>query len=180
MREFLDKLDKYEGRLSELLIDSATDESEVNSPIKTTPQEGNDEVVYLPRNQKGTMRSKMVIDDMKKKFGSKVKLRKARKLKVDLEISVKADNSAKRKRVEEAMDIGQGNDRLPDTDRMLIDVAIVPTILMVGLKSAKNKTKRSDRTLTGATLEMEKLSQCGESTLKDFKPSSMNHEKGSA
>ena len=173
MREFLDKLDEYEGRLSELLIDSATDESEANSPIKTTPQEGNDEVVYLPRTQKGTMRSKMVIDkinDMKKKFGSKVKLRKARKTKVDFEICVKADNSAKRKRVEEAM----------DTDRMLIDVAIVPTILMAGLKSAKNKTKRSDRTLTGATLEMEILSQCRESTLKDFKPSSMNHEKGSA
>ena len=78
------------------------------------------------------------------------------------------------------MDIGQGHDRLPGTDRMLIDVAIVPTILMAGLKSAKNKTKRSDRTLTGATLEMEILSQCGESTLKDFKPSSMNHGKGSA
>ena len=30
MREILDKLDKLKGRLSELLIDSATDESEVN------------------------------------------------------------------------------------------------------------------------------------------------------
>ena len=38
MREILDKLDECEGRLSELLIDSATDESEVNSPIKMTPQ----------------------------------------------------------------------------------------------------------------------------------------------
>ena len=47
MREILDKLDECEGRLSELLIDSATDESEANSPIKATPQEGNDEVVYL-------------------------------------------------------------------------------------------------------------------------------------
>ena len=37
----------------------------------------------------------------------------------------------------------------------------------------------SDRTLTGATLEMEILSQCGESTMKDFKPSPMNHGKGS-
>ena len=38
MREILDKLDECEGRLSELLIDSATDESEVDSPIKMTPQ----------------------------------------------------------------------------------------------------------------------------------------------
>ena len=38
MREVLDKLDECEGRLSELLIDSATDESEANSPIKMTPQ----------------------------------------------------------------------------------------------------------------------------------------------
>ena len=35
MREVLDKLDECEGRLSELLIDSATDESEANSPIRT-------------------------------------------------------------------------------------------------------------------------------------------------
>ena len=39
MREVLDKLDECEGRLSELLIDSATDESEANSPIQMTPQE---------------------------------------------------------------------------------------------------------------------------------------------
>ena len=62
---------------------------------------------------------------------------------------------------------------------MLTDVAMVPPILMAGIKSAGYKTKRSDRTLTGATLEMEILSQCGESTLKDFKPSPMNHGKGS-
>ena len=37
LREVLDKLDECEERLSELLIDSATDESEANSPIKTTP-----------------------------------------------------------------------------------------------------------------------------------------------
>ena len=37
MREVHDKLDESEGRLSELLIDSATDESEANSPIKMTP-----------------------------------------------------------------------------------------------------------------------------------------------
>ena len=62
---------------------------------------------------------------------------------------------------------------------MLTDVAMVQAILMAGLKSASNKIKRSDRTLTGATLEMEILSQCGESTLKDFKPPLMNHGKGS-
>ena len=47
MREILVKLDECEGRLSELLIDSATDESEANSPIKATQQEGSEEVVYL-------------------------------------------------------------------------------------------------------------------------------------
>ena len=84
MREVLDKLDKCEGRLRQSLIDSATDESEANSPIKTTPQEGNDEVVYLSRTRKGTMRSKMVIDkinEMKMKLGSKVTFRKAGKQK---------------------------------------------------------------------------------------------------
>ena len=50
---------------------------------------------------------------------------------------------------------------------------------MAGIKSASYKTNRSDRTLTEATLEMEILSQCEESTLKDFKPSPMNHGKGS-
>ena len=63
------------------------------------------------------------------------------------------------------------------TDGMLTDIAMVPPILMAGLKSASYKTKRSDHTLTGATLEMAILSQCGESTLQDFKPSPMNHGK---
>ena len=62
---------------------------------------------------------------------------------------------------------------------MLTDVAMVPPILMAGIKSTGYKTKTSDRTLTGATIEMEILSQCGESTVKDFKPSPMNHGKGS-
>ena len=113
MREVLDKLDECEGRLSELLIDSATDESEANSPIKMTPQEDKGEVVYLSRTRKGTMRSKMVIDrtnEMKMKLGSKVTLRKKGKTYVDSEISMKAVNSARRKRVEEAMDLGQGDD----------------------------------------------------------------------
>ena len=96
---------------------------------------------------------------------------------MDSEISTRAVNSAKRKRVEEAMDLGQGDDRLPGTDRMLTDVAMVPPILMAGINSTGYKTKRSDRTLTGATLEMEILSQCGESIMKDFKPSPMNHRK---
>ena len=57
------------------------------------------------------------------------------------------------------MDLGQGDDRLPGTDRMLTDVGMVPPILRAGLKSMGFKSKRSDRTLTGATLEMEILSQ---------------------
>ena len=77
------------------------------------------------------------------------------------------------------MDLGHCDARLPGTDRMLTDVAMVPPILMAGIVSASYKTKRSDRTLTGATLELELLSQCGESTLKDFKPSPMNHGKRS-
>ena len=77
------------------------------------------------------------------------------------------------------MDVGQGDDRLPGTDRRLNDVAMVPHILMAGLKSTSYKIKGSYRTLTRATLEMQILNQCGESTLKDFKPSPMNHGKGS-
>ena len=125
---------------------------------------------------------KLVIDtiiEMKMKLGSKMIPRRAGKTKVDSEISIKAVNSAKRKRVGEAMDLVQGDDRLPGTDRMLTDVAMVPPILMAGIKSTGYKSKRSDRTLTGATLEMEILSQCGESTMEDFKPSPMNHGKGS-
>ena len=65
------------------------------------------------------------------------------------------------------------------TDRILTDVAMVPPNLMAGIKSTGYKSKRSDRTLTGATLKMKILSQCGKSTMKDFKPSPMNHGKGS-
>ena len=165
-----------------MLIDSATDESEANSSIKMTPQEDKGEVVYLSRTRKGTMRSKLVIDkinEMKIKLGSKVIPRRAGKTKVDSEILMKAVNSAKRKRVGEVMDLGQGDNRLPGADRMLTDVAMVQPILMAGIKSTGYKSKRSDRTLAGATLEMEILSQCEESTMKDFKPSPMNHGKGS-
>ena len=111
-----------------MLIESATDESEANSPIKMTPQEYKGEVVYLSRTRKGTMRSKLVIDkinEMKMKLGSKVIPRIAGKTKADSEISIKAVNSAKRKRIDEAMDLGQGDDRFPGTDRMLTDVAMV-------------------------------------------------------
>ena len=97
---------------------------------------------------------------------------------MDSKSSMKAVHSAKGKRVEEAMDLGQGDDRLTGRDKMLTDVAMVPPILMDGIKSASYKTKKSDRTLTGATLEMEILSQCGESTLKDFKPSPYESRKG--
>ena len=182
MREVLDKLNECEGRLSELLIDSATDESAANYPIKMRPQEDKEELVYLSRTRKGTMRSKIVFDrmnEMKRKLGSKVTLRKAGKTKVDSKISMIAVNSAKRKRVEEAVDLGQGDDRMPGTDRMLTNIAMVPPILMAGEKSASYKTETSDRTLTEATLEMEILSQCGASTLKYFKPFPMNHGKGS-
>ena len=181
MREVLEKLDECEGRLSELLIDSTTDESEANSPIKMTPQDDNGEVVYLSRTRRGTMRSKLVIDKtnaMKMKLGSRVMPRRVGKTKVDSEISMKSVNSAKRKRVEEVMDLGQGDYQLPGTDKMLTDIAMVLPILMAGIKSTGYKSNRSDRTLTGATLEMEILSQCGESTMKVFKPSPMNHGKG--
>ena len=138
MREVFDKLDECEGRLSELLIESATEDSEGNSTIKMTPQEDKGEVVYLSRTRKGTMQSKLVIDkinEIKMKLGSKVTLRKAEKTKVDSEISMRAVNSAKRKLVEEAIDFGQGDDRLTGTDRILTDVAMVPSILMAGIKS---------------------------------------------
>ena len=47
MREILDQLDECEGRICYSLIDSATDESEADSPIKALQQESNEEVVYL-------------------------------------------------------------------------------------------------------------------------------------
>ena len=77
------------------------------------------------------------------------------------------------------MDLGQGDYQLSGTDRILTDIAMVPPILMAGIKSTGYKSKMSDRILTGATLEIEILSQCGESKMRDFKPSPMNHGKGS-
>ena len=107
MREIFDELDECEERMSRLLIDSANDESETNSPNKMTHQESNEEVVYLSRTQKETMRSYMMIvkiSDMKMKLGSKVKLRKTANEKADSEPRTKTAISAKRKRVEVAAD----------------------------------------------------------------------------
>ena len=180
MREILDKLDECEGRMSELLIDLATDESEVNSRIKATHQESSEGVVYLSGTRKGTMRSKMVIDkihDTKMKLGSKVTLTITGKTKVDSEISAKAVNAAKRKRVKDVIDMGQGDDRLPGTSKTMTDVMMVPPIIIAGMRSANYKTQRSDRTLPVAILEMDILSQYGESTLRDLRPSCMNHGK---
>ena len=90
------------------------------------------------------MRSKLVIDkinEMKMKLGSKVKPRRVGKTKVDSEISMKAVNSAKRKRVEEAMHLGQGDYQLPGTDRMITDVAMVPPILMAGINQQVTSPK---------------------------------------
>ena len=86
----------------------------------------------------------MVIDkinDMKMKLGSKLTLRKTGKAKVNSEPLTKTANSAKRKRVEVANDMGQGDDMLPGISKMMIDVALVPPMLMEGLKSASYKIK---------------------------------------
>ena len=50
--EILDKLDESEERMSELLIDSATDERDISVPIKMTHQESNEGVIYLFRTRK--------------------------------------------------------------------------------------------------------------------------------
>ena len=50
---------------------------------------------------------------------------------------------------------------------------------MAGLRLANYKTNRIDRTLTGATLEIEVLSPCGQSNQRIFEPSCTNHGKGS-
>ena len=124
--------------MRELLFDSATDDSETNSPIKMTHQESNEEMVYLSRTQKGTMRSKMLIDkinDMKMIVRQQGNIRKTGKAKVDSEPPTKNGNSAKRKRVEDDVDMGQGDDRLPGTSKTMTIVAMVPPILMAGLIS---------------------------------------------
>ena len=97
MEEVLGKLDECEVRMSELLISSATDESDTNCPIRMTHRESNDELVYLTRARKGTMRSTVVIEkinDMKMKLGSEFMLRKSGKAKVDSEPPAITANSA--------------------------------------------------------------------------------------
>ena len=108
MQEILDELDECEGRMTELLIDSALDENETNSPIIIMHQESNEKVVYLCRTRKGTIRSKMMIDkinDMKMKLGSNFTLRETGRAKVDSELPAKTAISAKRKRVEDAIEM---------------------------------------------------------------------------
>ena len=166
--------------MGELIIGSGTDEIEKNSSIKMTHQENNDEVLYLFRAWKGRGRSRLVIkknNDMKMKLGSKIMLSKSGKTKVDSEPPAKTASSAKWKKVEGAVDMGQGDDRLHDTSKKMTDLAIVSTILMAGLRTASFKTERSDPTLTGATLALEILSQGGERTLRDFKSSNVKQGK---
>ena len=51
------------------------------------------------------------INDLKMKLGNKVTLRKTQKSKVDSEPPTKRVNSATRKRGNDVMDLGQGDDR---------------------------------------------------------------------
>ena len=69
-------------------------------------------------------------------------------------------------------DPGQGDHRSEGSSTG-IDLSAVPTILLAELKSASYKAIRSDGTLTAAKPEMEILSQCCDSTLKDFKSRSV-------
>ena len=136
--------------MKELLIDSAIDEDETNSPTKMTHQKSNEEMLYLSRTKKGSMPSKIVIDKinkMKMNLDSKKTFRKTGKAKVDSVSPTKSTSSAKQKRVDNAVDMGQGDDRMPDTSRLMTDAAMAPPIIKAGLRSASYKTKRSDRTL---------------------------------
>ena len=69
----LDISGECERKMNKLLTDSATEESEANSPIKMRQQGSNEKVVYLSRTRKGMIRSKMLIDkinDTKIKLGN--------------------------------------------------------------------------------------------------------------
>ena len=145
-----------------------------------THQENNDEVLYLFRMWKGTRRLRLVIEknnELKMKLGSKIVLRKSGKTKVDSEPPAKTARSAKWKRIEGTVDMGQGDDRLHDTSKMMTEFAMVPTILMAGLRTTSFKSERSDPTLTGATLALEILTQSCERTPRDFKRSSVKQRK---
>ena len=96
MQKIFDSLEKCEGRMSEVLIDSATDESETKSPIIMTRQGRNDEKVCLSGTRKPMIRSKLVIEkmkEMKTKLGSKVIIRKSGKTKLNPEPPAKTTNS---------------------------------------------------------------------------------------
>ena len=51
------------------------------------------------------------------------------------------------------MVMGQDDDRLPGTDRMLTDIAMVPPILMAGLKTATYKTKTDWRDVRNGDIQ---------------------------
>ena len=84
---------------------------------------------------------------MKIKSGSKVMGRKTGKAKMNPESPNKTVNLAKRKRVEDADDLGQRDDNLQGTSKG-INLSAVPPILLPGLSSASYKGKNSDSTLT--------------------------------
>ena len=71
MHEIFERLIKIEGKMSELLIDSATDEGEKNSLIEpssiSTPSFSinNDKKVYLSKTRIEKIRSKVVIEKIK-------------------------------------------------------------------------------------------------------------------
>ena len=69
-------------------------------------------------------------------------------------------------------DPGQG-DHISEGTSTGIDLSAVPTILLAELNSASYQAKRSDSTLTAAKPEMEFLSQCCDSSSKDFKSRSV-------
>ena len=128
-----------------------------------TRQEGNEALGYLSQTRKGTMRSKLVvktINNLKLKTGSMDMLRKTVKTEMSSEPPAKAANTAKGKRREDAVEMGQDDHRSQVTSEILANKAMVPPILMAELRSTANyKTNKSDCSLTRAALEIEMLSQ---------------------
>ena len=78
------------------------------------------------------MRSKFLIvkiSDLKMRMGSKIKVRKSAKTKMGPEPPAKVANLRKRKRVECAVDMGQGDENSQGTAKMT-DKAMGPPILI--------------------------------------------------
>ena len=121
---------------------------------------------------------RMQVVFMKMKNGSKGTRGQFEKTKVHSESLANTANIARRKQVEDEEDLGQSDDRLQDTSKVM-NKLMVTYISMAVLKYASYKTRGSDRTPTGAILEMKFLNQKGESMLKDFNRSMVNHGKGS-